>query len=321
MNKLKNNTEKAYKYKWEKLDCDSVEHKIVKDFYDTTTFTSIRSLPDLPPVYYNVYKIVESNPTKNFKEKQNNLMLFHGTSSKGVKGILTEGFKNSTKGWFGKGVYMTDCSYIARSYCFGMDGFNYVFVSEVLKSDKLQTFKYGRYDNMSGKLCDHDYKPKHLFEKHIFEGSQKLTEKDYKKDDQGRKYRNIKVKDKSADDEYVADENLVVPRYLIVFGPKPKFLTPKFLNKFKVQESDFELKKSKPLNLEVEQIKEEFTNLYHEIIKKESWYVEYKKYEDKLLETFSQQIDIEDLNPDHEHYEDFMMRLVIMMKLVKTHIK
>ena len=33
-----------------------------------------------------------------------NLMLYHGTSEKGATGILKKGFRNSEKGWFGKGV-------------------------------------------------------------------------------------------------------------------------------------------------------------------------------------------------------------------------
>ena len=160
---------------------------------------------------------------KALKEKQSNLMLFHGTNSIGAKGILTEGFKNSTKGKFGKGVYMTDCSYTAWTYSINKskDGCNYMFVNEVLKSDNLQTFNYGEYSNMSGVLRHHDNKPKHQFEKHIFEGSQKLTEKDYKKDDQGRKYRNIKVSIKSQNDLYLADESLVIPRYLIITNLNP----------------------------------------------------------------------------------------------------
>ena len=319
MNILTNKTEKSYKYKCEKLDCDSVEYKIVKDFYDKTTVSKKLSSRYLqiypqPTDGFNVYKIIKSNETKMFKEKRNNLMLFHGTNSIGAKGILTEGLKNSKKGWFGKGVYMTDCQNIANFYSSKIckDGCVYMFVNEVLKSDNLKTFRRGKFSEMG----DHDNEPKHQFEKHVLEGSQKLTKKDYKEDSLGRKYRNVEVNKISQYDQYVADESFVIPRYLIVIGQ-----TPEFLNEFKNQESDSKLKKSKPLNMDLELIEDEFTNLYHEMIKKESWYVEYKHYEDKLLEAFSQQIDIEYLSPDHEHYEGFKMRLVIAMKLVKTHIK
>ena len=36
MNNFTNNTKKYYKYKREKLDCDSAEHKFVKGFFDKT---------------------------------------------------------------------------------------------------------------------------------------------------------------------------------------------------------------------------------------------------------------------------------------------
>ena len=231
MNKL--NTIKESKYKFEKLSCDSDEHKIVKDFYDKTTLTT--TMPDQLPVNYDVYKIIESNKAKILKEKRNNLMLFHGTSSRGVEGILTEGFKNSKNGWFGKGVYLTDCSCLACFYSRG-----YMFVNEVLKSDNLKIFKQGEYFAMR----DHDNKPDHLFENHVYEGSRQLTEKNFKKDCLGRKYRNVAVK---MPGEYLADESLVVPRYLIVTGSAPEFF-----NKFKISEVDSELKVGKPLNLDLD---------------------------------------------------------------------
>ena len=227
MKKRKNNTGKEHKNKCRKLRCDSKEHKIVKDFYDKTTVSEklsssyLKNHPQPTDCIY-VYTIMESNKTKMLKEKRNNLMLFHGTNSIGVEGILTEGFKNSTKGWFGKGVYMTDCQNIARFYsgteC--KDDCVYMFVNEVLKSDNLKTFRRCK----SSLMGDHDNKPDYQFEKHTLKWSQKLTEKDYKEDSLGRKYRNIKVNKISQYDQYLADESLVIPRYLIVIGPKPKYL-------------------------------------------------------------------------------------------------
>ena len=64
-------------------------------------------------------------------------MLYHGTSQKGVTGILKEGFRNSEKGWFGKGVYMTDCSHTALKYFSMAEKYSYnryIFVNEVLES-------------------------------------------------------------------------------------------------------------------------------------------------------------------------------------------
>ena len=139
-----------------------------------------------------------------------------------------------------------------------------IFVNEVLESDNLKKFKYC----INKRFYKRDFKPKYRFEKHFFDLSQQPTEKDYNEDAYGRRYRNVAVFDVSEEDEYVADKSLVVPRYLIVIGP-----TPKFLNKFKLKEVDsklnkceplkldYELNKGKPLNLDLELIKNEFTNL------------------------------------------------------------
>ena len=88
----------------------------------------------------HMYKVNERNIVKTEGKKSNNSMLYHGTSEKGVTGILKEGFRNSEKGWFGKGVYMTDCSEIALNYNkkFNVFAHNfYTFVNEVLESEKL----------------------------------------------------------------------------------------------------------------------------------------------------------------------------------------
>ena len=243
MNILTNNTKKGYKYKCKKLDCDSAEHKIVKNFYNKTTVTKKSCQKYHLPAGFNVYKIVENNPKTNLKEKRNNLMLFHGTNSIGVERILKEGFKNSTKGWFGKAVYMTDCSYTAHHYsnkkC--KDGNDYLFVNEVFDSDSPEIIQHGRYHEYMFGAIDCDFKPKHPFEKHVYEGSQQLTEKDYKKDEQGRKYRNIEVKGISEEDEFVADESIVIPRFIIV---TPQKLTNKD-NILDLIDKPIEIKKNK----------------------------------------------------------------------------
>ena len=95
-----------------------------------------------------------------------------------VTGILTEGFWNTKKGRFGEKVCITDCSFAARDYCVrkAQDGCDCIFVNEVLDSDSLQTFRHGKHHQMH----DHNPKPEHPFEKHVFKGSQQLTEADYK---------------------------------------------------------------------------------------------------------------------------------------------
>ena len=46
-------------------------------------------------------------------------MLFHGTGKKGVAGILETGYRNSIKGDFGRGVYLTESPDLASIYSDG----------------------------------------------------------------------------------------------------------------------------------------------------------------------------------------------------------
>ena len=144
-------------------------------------------------------------------------MLFHGTNQKGVEGILKQGFKNSKKGWFGQGVYMTDCSDKAQDYCTDDDGCGdcYIFVNEVLNSEKLQKKQQTLKFTYECSGYDQDTKPDNPFENHVFRHDEQLVEEDYKNDSIGRKYRNVCHNWMSALDEYVADETLIVPSYLI----------------------------------------------------------------------------------------------------------
>ena len=210
-------TEKSFKYDLEKLDSTSDEFLFVKKFYDTTTngfgfgfgFVDLSKLKN-----FQIYKVIENNPIKEVEAKRNNLMLFHGTSRKGATGILKEGFKNSEKGWFGQGVYMTDCSNVAFRYSVRHN--NYfklsLFVNEVLESEKLQTCEINPYRFMK----DIDTPLRNQFSKHIDEWSPQATlREDYKEDHKGRRYRNVRHNITSARDEYVADESVTIPRYLI----------------------------------------------------------------------------------------------------------
>ena len=222
---------KSSKYKLKELSSGSDDHKLVKNFFDTTKGNK-KQRPS--PTDFKVYKILENNPLTTLDEKRNNLMLFHGTTIKGVEGILKEGFKSSKKGWFGRGVYMTDCSDKAQDYCFDVNNYCncYVFVNEVLNSEKLQTKQQvqKRFTNDFND-CYLYTKPEHMFEKHVYDESQLLTEADYKEDCIGRKYRNISHNWKSKLDEYVADETITIPRYLIVLNWNDN-LRNDFINKF-----------------------------------------------------------------------------------------
>ena len=60
---------------------------------------------------------------------------------------------------------------------------------------------------------------KHPFNKHIHKFSTQATEENYRVDHKGRKYRNIGHYGSSERvlDEYVAEANITIPRYLIQF--------------------------------------------------------------------------------------------------------
>ena len=63
---------------------------------------------------------------------------------------------------------------------------------------------------------DNDADLVHPFVKHADFNSPQLTEGDYKEDFMGRKYRNVEIDPQwSMYDEFVADERVTVPRYLI----------------------------------------------------------------------------------------------------------
>ena len=202
-------TDKSFKYNYEKLQPSTEEFKFLKETFMTTAF---RLSFDINADRLKIYKVNERNPVKTEVKPVKNLMLFHGTSQKGAIGILKEGFRNSEKGWFGKGVYMTDCINIALRYSF-MAGNNlskrYLFVNEVLESETIQTFEFDPKD-----MKDLNVQRKHQFEKHFTKSSPQPTEKDYIMDFKGRRY--VIPNEDNMDDEYIAEASVVIPRYLIV---------------------------------------------------------------------------------------------------------
>ena len=208
MNIKTNNT---FKYDYTKLDPVLEEFKLVKGFFDITS-TKLRKYNKFHN--FQIYKIIEKSSTNLVKEKSNNLMLFHGTTEKRVIGILKEGFRNSEKGFFGKGVYMTDCSHMQLSKTHSFDPNKpecYFFVNEVLQSEKLQTFDF---ENVT-RLKDVSTNLKNQFEKHMRKSSPQPAVEDYKKDVKGRLYRNIPFDIGNIFDRYVADASVTIPRYLI----------------------------------------------------------------------------------------------------------
>ena len=211
-------TEKDSMYEIKKLDTTSDEFAFIRHFfYQTQTKQRKRNSSFKYLSISEIYKIHENNKT-DVSTGAGNLMLFHGTDKTGVTGVLREGFKNSNEGYFGKGVYMTDSSHMAYWYAFWCRKMrqkhrNYVFVNEVLGSEKMQVFRHDNFKSM----VEVSTEVEHPFCKHHTENSRQPDDiSGYKVDALGRRYRNVKHDRRSMHDEYVADGSVVVPRYLIV---------------------------------------------------------------------------------------------------------
>ena len=89
-----------------------------------------------------------------------------------------------------------------------------IFVIEVLDSEKLKVIKFKTIFG-NGDTSEELYQ----FHKHHNIKSQQPSEKDYKKDSLGRRYRNFPITSLQLLDEYVARDSITIPRYLIVFQP------------------------------------------------------------------------------------------------------
>ena len=222
---MNNVTDITSKYDLKRLDFNAKDFDFIKNFFYSIFDEDKRFETEYVVESFCIYKVVENGSTN--EEKSNNLMLFHGTKNKDhATGILKEGFRNSESGYFGKGVYMTECSCTAFDYTGvrfndvkGTEFLNYVFVNEVLGSEKMQTFTFTIGDALD---MDEDNTAEltHPFEKHVKRYSPQPTEEDYKEDLLGRRYRNLEIHGESVLDEFVAEAKVTIPRYLISLKTK-----------------------------------------------------------------------------------------------------
>ena len=212
-----NTDHRGSKFHLRKLDKTSDEYNFIKGFYDITHnvygYIESRQLLNI-----QICKVIENNPMKTADEKRNNLMLFHCTSDYGAMGILDRGFRNSRRGWFGSAIYMTENSHISYVHAVKYNkracldkADSFIFVNEVLESEKLQTFEFDIF-----KVKDHDTPLQNSFNKHIRPTSRQISRENYKKDQEGRLYRNIANDRVSSQDEFVAEASVTIPRYLIL---------------------------------------------------------------------------------------------------------
>ena len=230
---MENINKDLWKYNLQLLKETSDEFKLVKDFFNTTSTGHHFNSLELS----QVYKVIEKNTKDTDNVKSSNLMLFHGTSEKGVAGILKTGYRNSARGRFGRGVYLTESSDVASVYSGRGNHENdyFMFVNEILESQKLRTVFHEDSSVQSTLNSRHMYSfftpvdelRDVEFTKYVNKSNMKIGEEQYKKDrlekaEQnygkdvlGRRYRKTAVDWKSITDNFVADCRVTIPRYLI----------------------------------------------------------------------------------------------------------
>ena len=167
------------------------------------------------------HRVVENQPRINNKvDHKDNLMLLHGSTVKSTAGILQEGFRNSEKGRFGRGLYLTACSDVALTYCHLRtedDVENHcLFIGEVLNSKAMEwepIFKPFLEDQLKQTLEEYPFS----FFKNCVIDQPEDNEENFKKDEKGRIYRFAPFKKHSWIDQYRVDAPLFIPRYYLEF--------------------------------------------------------------------------------------------------------
>ena len=157
--------------------------------------------------------------------KFGNCFMLHGTSFEGSRKILNEGYRNSAYGCFGTGVYMTESidmavHYSIRKTCsIWREPFHrntlmktYIFINQVCVLKCLKVEKYESYK----RLYDHYAALKHPYCKHVHQNG---PDRKMKIDAEGRLNSHRKITGLNLGDEYVADDSLVKPRFLIEIEP------------------------------------------------------------------------------------------------------
>ena len=197
--------------------------EMVSTNYDYTTIKGSFEKTTLEGFEINISKIYRVRRRLRAR-KSDNLLLFHGTNSQNALGILEEGFKPSTGGKYGPGVYLTDCSscagrFSARKVAGCHDDLNdnllFIFVNEIFESESLEEIVVKKeLASEPGTFR------KNQFEHYIKEGTaKKHSVKSFEKDSGGRKIKSCASSEEEFENYYVCDEKLVIPRYLIQCFP------------------------------------------------------------------------------------------------------
>ena len=201
---------------------------------------------------HKIYRVKQRNRDETSEHTIDNMLLFHGTRLDGVTGILEEGFRPSTRGTFGPGVYLTASPSTAYKYSVSetgllTNGINRkhktkkvllrMLVNEVLESEKLKvgvyqknkTHQFARYNNTTSTIGKRKVTGNNsssiVYKKRTRKNIQKKDKKNTKKetfgkDSNGRQIKTSRATERDNSDHYVCNEHFVIPRYLIEFYPK-----------------------------------------------------------------------------------------------------
>ena len=190
------------------MESSNDDYKLIKRSFEDAMFKKY----DVET--HKIYRVRERHETN--EKKSDNMLLFHGTNIDGVVGILDEGFKQSTRGNFGPGVYLSASPSCTVSYSISRTKKLksnitqlHIFVNEVLESKKLKVVDF--------KKTTIDARQSH-FKKYIVKGTAENDSDDiYENDSDGRKIRTSQATRRDDSNHYVCHETFVIPRYLIEF--------------------------------------------------------------------------------------------------------
>ena len=203
------------KYYVDVLSTSDVDYQTIMQAYTSSTIAG----NDLAAPT-KLYRVVENgDPVKNKDDepaemKGKNLMLLHGTGCEGVAGILKKGYLSSGAGSYGPGVYLTNCSNLAKSISLkGKDKNNcFVFVNEILSSKYLSSSRRKPVEKQRSIACNEN-----TFEMYVDQYTKKIKNLEFIVDSEKRKIFKSSYKHELNSDYafFRAHENMVIPRYLV----------------------------------------------------------------------------------------------------------
>ena len=228
--------DKHSKYILEEMESTNDDYKLIKKSFKCAMYNWYTRYKYKA---HKIYRVKQRITDETGEKKSDNMLLYHGTSFDGAVGVLEKGYKASTGGTYGPGVYLSASPSCSVSYSVNKTsrhGYYHgiisnskkssftvkqkqllnVFVNEVLESEKLKVVKCHWNEPYSSY-----YSHKYQFARYIDdETKEKRTNETYEKDSNGREIKTSRAKIRDEYGHYVCLENLVIPRYVIEFYSK-----------------------------------------------------------------------------------------------------